>query len=427
MNIFRHKHELENGRTSDIGREILGFDAVGNVVNYSTITTPTWSEIIENSSKVICFVDLAGHKRYFKTTVCGMTGHFPDYAMLLVGAKSGTIGMTNDHYNLTSALQIPTIIVVTKIDICSQKSLEKTMNSLKIMLQKANKNYLIIENEQQVIHVSQLFYNDNEHGQLTPIFKISNVTGENLSLLRLFFSLVNPLKDWTMEREKEPLLYIDDTFSVTDVGTVVSGTLIQGKISHDDCLLLGPIAATSQQENSSSNNCSFIPLTVKSVHSNRLPVEVAFAGQSISLAFHEPIQREDCRKGQALMSTQMSPNSAVWEFEANICFTSDTSIVPKKYECVVHCACSKQTAIAIEILDDENSQDSHDLGAAGSTARVKFQYKYHSEFVRPGDRFIFWDDTSGGVGTILHTSSSPIDFLKRYRKDKKEKTPERLS
>ena len=25
-NIFKHKHELETGRTSDIGREILGFD-----------------------------------------------------------------------------------------------------------------------------------------------------------------------------------------------------------------------------------------------------------------------------------------------------------------------------------------------------------------------------------------------------------------
>jgi len=26
LNIFRHKHEVESGRTSDIGREILGFD-----------------------------------------------------------------------------------------------------------------------------------------------------------------------------------------------------------------------------------------------------------------------------------------------------------------------------------------------------------------------------------------------------------------
>jgi len=33
---------------------------------------------------VITFIDLAGHEKYLKTTVFGMTGHAPDFAMLMV-------------------------------------------------------------------------------------------------------------------------------------------------------------------------------------------------------------------------------------------------------------------------------------------------------------------------------------------------------
>lgn len=43
-----------------------------------------WVKICEASSKVITFIDLAGHERYLKTTVFGMTGHLPDFTMLMV-------------------------------------------------------------------------------------------------------------------------------------------------------------------------------------------------------------------------------------------------------------------------------------------------------------------------------------------------------
>ena len=31
--LFRHKHEMESGRTSSVGNDILGFDSKGDVVN----------------------------------------------------------------------------------------------------------------------------------------------------------------------------------------------------------------------------------------------------------------------------------------------------------------------------------------------------------------------------------------------------------
>ena len=43
-----------------------------------------WTKICERSSKVITFIDLAGHEKYLKTTVFGMTGHMPDFCMLMV-------------------------------------------------------------------------------------------------------------------------------------------------------------------------------------------------------------------------------------------------------------------------------------------------------------------------------------------------------
>ena len=33
--LFRHKHEMESGRTSSVGSDILGFDGSGRVVNKS--------------------------------------------------------------------------------------------------------------------------------------------------------------------------------------------------------------------------------------------------------------------------------------------------------------------------------------------------------------------------------------------------------
>ena len=88
VNLFRHKHEVESGRTSAVGLEIMGFDSSGDVVTgemmKKTNSKVTWDDICQNSSKVISFIDLAGHERYLKTTIFGMTACCPDFVMLMV-------------------------------------------------------------------------------------------------------------------------------------------------------------------------------------------------------------------------------------------------------------------------------------------------------------------------------------------------------
>ena len=57
------------------------------MVNYSESRTA--EEICESSSKMITFIDLAGHHKYLKTTVFGLTSYCPDFAMLVVSANTG--------------------------------------------------------------------------------------------------------------------------------------------------------------------------------------------------------------------------------------------------------------------------------------------------------------------------------------------------
>lgn len=50
--LFRHKHEMESGRTSSVGNDILGFDSGGRVVNKPDHGNLDWVKICEQSSKV---------------------------------------------------------------------------------------------------------------------------------------------------------------------------------------------------------------------------------------------------------------------------------------------------------------------------------------------------------------------------------------
>ena len=51
--LFRHKHEIETGRTSSVGNDILGFDSSGNVVNEPDHGTLDWVKICSKATKVI--------------------------------------------------------------------------------------------------------------------------------------------------------------------------------------------------------------------------------------------------------------------------------------------------------------------------------------------------------------------------------------
>ena len=210
--LFRHKHEMESGRTSSVGNDILGFDSLGQIVNKpdSHGGHLDWIKICEASSKVITFIDLAGHEKYLKTTIFGMTGHAPDFTMLMVGANAGVVGMTKEHLGLALALNVPVFVVITKIDMCPNNVLQNTLKLLQRVLKSSGcrKIPVMVQNEDDVVIAATNFATE----RLCPIFQVSNVLGTNLNLLKMFMNLLMPR---TLNNDNEPAEFqIDETYSV---------------------------------------------------------------------------------------------------------------------------------------------------------------------------------------------------------------------
>jgi GTPase len=288
VTVFNHRHEVETGRTSSISHQILGFDASGQIVNYrqATVRPPSWSEIIDESAKVVTFFDLAGHERYLKTTVAGMTGQMPDYAFLLVGANMGVQRMTKEHLGLALALKIPFAFVVTKVDIAPDNVREETLTELRriLKLRGVKKIPLSVRNNDDSVRAARaVAAGDN----VVPFFLVSSVTGVGIDLLRHFINLLQPRVRWNMALSRHPEVLIDETYFVTGVGTVVGGTVLAGVVSNNASMLLGP-----------DGNGQFVPVQIKSIHAKRIPVREVRAGQAARLrAAQGAPQRDPPRHG----------------------------------------------------------------------------------------------------------------------------------
>lgn len=189
VNLFRHKHEIETGRTSSVGMEIMGFDTHGQTI---TSDVPgrklSWEEIGRRSAKVITFTDLAGHERYLRTTVFGLLSSSPNYCLLMVAANNGLIGMSKEHLGIALALNVPVMVVITKIDICPPHILEQTITQITKILKSpgARKIPIFINNREECINTATQFVSQ----RITPIFQVSNVTGQNLDLVRMFLNIL---------------------------------------------------------------------------------------------------------------------------------------------------------------------------------------------------------------------------------------------
>lgn len=69
--VLRHRHEIQSGHTSSISQCTLGYDGSGTVLNYSSVAAPTAAELSTDAHKLLHFIDLCGHSRFFKTALYG--------------------------------------------------------------------------------------------------------------------------------------------------------------------------------------------------------------------------------------------------------------------------------------------------------------------------------------------------------------------
>jgi GTPase len=286
VNLFRHKHEIETGRTSSVGMEIMGFDTTGQVIVSDTPGRKlSWEEIGKRSAKVITFTDLAGHERYLRTTVFGLLSSSPNYCLLMVAANNGLIGMSKEHLGIALALNVPVMVVVTKIDICPPQILEQTITQITRILKSpgARKIPIFIKNHEECINTATQFVSQ----RICPIFQVSNVTGENLDLVRSFLNILPHHGRYDADAPFE--FHVNDTFSVPHVGTVVSGIVKSGVIHAGDDVQIGPDSLGR-----------FTQTSIRSIERKRIGVPAASAGQSASFALRR-VRRKDVRKGMVVL------------------------------------------------------------------------------------------------------------------------------
>jgi len=78
---------------------------------------------VEQSTKVLTFIDVAGNEKYAKTMIRGLCSHYPDYALILIDSVLGLTKTCIDHFKLAFAFGVPVIIVITKVDMVSEDQL----------------------------------------------------------------------------------------------------------------------------------------------------------------------------------------------------------------------------------------------------------------------------------------------------------------
>lgn len=158
-------------------------------------------------------VDVPGHEKFIKNMMAGLAGL--NLVLLVIDASEGIMPQTNEHIDILQLLGINGyIIVLTKIDQVDGELLELVEEDIKEQFLKT--------------HLEQI-----------ALIKVDSVSGAGLQELKRKIDEVSHF----IEQKNALLparLHVDRVFSVKGFGTVVTGTLIEGKIKLNDELMSYP-------------------------------------------------------------------------------------------------------------------------------------------------------------------------------------------
>lgn len=393
LHVFNYKHEIDSGRTSSIGRQIMGYDKSGNIINAKLDKTNAWTDIVNQSSKLITFFDLAGHERYLRTTIYGLASMFPDYCLIMVGANMGINHMTREHVGLCMTLKIPIIIIVTKIDIVPENILNETMQKINNMCKrKARKMPYIIKNLSDIVSVVKNIKSDS----IIPIMQISNVTNFNLDLLKMLFNLLPLRIDFSQAVDKSVELLIENTYSVTGHPTIVSGLLKSGRIKVNDNLIIGPFSDGTYRQ-----------VKVRSIHINFRDIKEALAGSFICLSLKN-IQRKEIKKSMIVVSDDNNLKIAVRQFIAQIHILHSPTTIKEGYQPFAHVDHVRQTVRMTEINKLECKENDDKILRTGDKAIVKLEFTTRPEYIKEGMKIIFREGKVRAFGNVMETFSQHL-------------------
>jgi selenocysteine-specific elongation factor len=164
-------------------------------------------------------VDVPGHERFLHNMLAGAAGM--ELLLLVVDAGEGVMPQTLEHLAILQFLDVERIIVVaSKIDLIEGAQREDACRRIEKQLR-------------------------GTIAAGVPILPVSALTGENIDSLRRL--LHRELAEMPRRNYAAPVyLPVDRVFTLPGLGTIVTGTLMQGTIETGDALKLEPGGALAQ-------------------------------------------------------------------------------------------------------------------------------------------------------------------------------------
>lgn len=367
------KHEIERGLSADLSFAVYGFRGGNPVRIKNPLRKKEKSKVVEQCEKVVSFVDTVGHEPWLRTTIRGIMGQKLNYGLLTVAADQGPTHITREHLGIMLAMELPLMVTITKIDIVSTERVREVKEEVFGLLKLVGRIPFMVKSSEDAEFVAS---NMNQH--LVPVIKVSPVTGSGLELLdKLFYNLDAPSND---EYNKPFMMYIDRIYSVLGVGTVISGTVRQGTVKKGDNLLLGP-----------TNSGKFVPINVRSIEMHYYKKDSAEAGEVVGISINGA-EVSSIRRGMIVSDLLYKPQP-VREFEADVTILVHPTTIKEGYECITHIETIAETTI-FNPLDKEYL-------SAGDAGRIRMRFKYRPYTIREGQKFIFREGRSKGVGKIV--------------------------
>jgi GTPase len=308
LSLFKHRHEVVSGVTSSIAQEIIGYKD-HNIMNFSQVNIESWTDIHDRSEdgRLAFVLDSGGHPRYRRTVLRGLMNWAPHWSILCIAADDadsastgsghppspGSVGEPTPYVDLVSAhltlslkLEVPMVVVITKLDLASKVGLQKTVGKVLTAIKEAKRTPKIIQPDQkQHDQLQQIPSGDIIKARavvdgilasqgltdIVPIILTSAVKGTGIGVIHaLLESLPLPPTPTAGDfvgmalnpEQPRSLFHVDDTFSLPssyaslagdsrkylDEGVVVSGYLRFGDLSVGDRIVVGPFPADADEE-----------------------------------------------------------------------------------------------------------------------------------------------------------------------------------
>src|SRR4029434_9402726 len=165
------------------------------------------------------FGDVPGHERFVKNMLAG--AHGIDLVMLVVAADESVMPQTREHFDICQLLEVKSgLVVITKTDLVDEEFLQ------------------LVEAE-----VADFVAGSFLEG--APVLRVSSRPGAGVEELK---KTISQLAAKARERDDRAVarLPIDRAFTIKGFGTVVTGTLIAGRICAGDEIVYIPSISYSR-------------------------------------------------------------------------------------------------------------------------------------------------------------------------------------